>query len=244
MILASTVAALRRTFSPGLRGILLRSIGLTLLILAVVWAAATAGVDWLLAQETLTDAYPWIDTLGVVLAGAGLLIGAVYLIPAVTALVASIFADEAAAVVERTDFPGDEPGVETPLLPSIAYGLRFFGLTLLVNLVALLFLLVPVVNIAAFFLANAYLLSREYFELAAGRHRPRAEALALRRRNAGRVFLAGAVIAGFLLIPIVNLATPLFGVALMTHLYKRVERAEGKGTGNGNGDCDMTLGDA
>ncbi|WP_349369527.1 sulfate transporter family protein [Salinarimonas sp.] len=229
MILASAIAALRQVASPGLRGILWKSIGLTLLLLAILWAAATRGVDWLLAQETWTDAYPWIDTLGVVLAGAGLLIGVLYLIPGVSALVASVFADEAAAVVERTDFPGDKPGTELPLLPSIVYGLRFFGVTLLVNLVALALLLVPLVNIAAFFLANAYLLSREYFELAAGRHRPRAEAIALRRRNAGRVFLGGAVIAGFLLIPIVNLATPMFGVALMTHLYKRIERAEGKG---------------
>jgi CysZ protein len=229
MIPVAAFAALRQTVSPALRGILWRSIGLTLLILAVLWAAATAGVDWLLAQETLTDAYPWIDTLGVVLAGAGLLVGAFYLIPAVTVLVASIFADEAAAVVERTDFPLDKPGVETPLLPSILYGLRFFGVTLVVNAGALLLLLVPGVNLAAFFLANAYLLGREYFELAAGRHRPRAEALALRRRNAGRVFLGGAVIAGFLLIPIVNLATPMFGVALMTHLYKRIDRGKGKG---------------
>jgi len=229
MILASAAAALRQVVSPGLRGILLRSIGLTLLILAVLWAAATAGVDWLLAQETFTDPYPWVDTLGTVLAGAGLLIGAFYLIPAVTALVASIFADEASAVVERTDFPGDKPGTETPLLPSIAYGLRFFGVTLLVNVVALLLLLVPGINLAAFFLANAYLLGREYFELAAGRHLPRSEALALRRRHRGRAFLGGTVIAAFLLIPIVNLATPLFGVALMTHVYKRIEQGKASG---------------
>ncbi|MGJ3262306.1 MAG: sulfate transporter family protein [Salinarimonas sp.] len=231
MILASAFAALRQVVSPGLRGILLRSIGLTLLLLALAWAAATRGVDWLLAQETLTDAYPWIDTLGVVLAGVGLLVGALYLIPAVSALVASIFADEAAAVVERADFPADPPGTEMALLPSIGYGARFFGLTLLVNLVALMLLLVPVVNLAAFFLANAYLLSREYFELAANRHHSRAEAVALRKRHAGRVFLAGAVIAGFLLIPIVNLATPLFGVALMTHLHKRIAALEARRKG-------------
>ncbi|WP_372426876.1 sulfate transporter family protein [Salinarimonas chemoclinalis] len=231
MILASAFAALRGVVSPGLRGILLRSIGLTILLLAVAWAAATRGVDWLLARETFTDAYPWIDTIGVIVAGAGFLVGALYLIPAVSAPVASIFADEAAAIVERTDFPTDPPGKEMPLLPSIGYGLRFFGLTLAVNLVALALLLVPVVNLAAFFLANAYLLSREYFELAANRHHPRAEAVALRKRHRGRVFLAGAVIAGFLLIPIVNLATPLFGVALMTHLHKRIVGLEARRAG-------------
>lgn len=231
MILGSALSALRQVASPGLRFILVKAIGLTLLLLALLWAAATAGVDRLLAHETVTDAYPWVDTLGVVLAGAGFLVGALYLIPAVSALVASVFADEAAAIVERTDFPGDAPGEEMPLVPSILYGARFFGVTLAVNLLALLLLLVPVVNLAAFFLANAYLLSREYFELAANRHRPRAEAVALRKRHGGRVFLAGAVIAAFLLVPVVNLATPLFGVALMTHLHKRIERAEAKGRG-------------
>jgi CysZ protein len=34
--------------------------------------------------------------------------------------------------------------------------------------------------------------------------------------------VAGMVIAGFVSIPIVNLATPLFGTALMVHLHKRL----------------------
>jgi uncharacterized protein involved in cysteine biosynthesis len=39
------------------------------------------------------------------------------------------------------------------------------------------------------------------------------------------VFMAGALIAAFVSIPIVNLATPLFGTALMVHLHKRLEAA-------------------
>jgi CysZ protein len=36
------------------------------------------------------------------------------------------------------------------------------------------------------------------------------------------VFGAGLVIAAFVSIPIVNLATPLFGMAFMVHLHKRL----------------------
>jgi uncharacterized protein involved in cysteine biosynthesis len=36
------------------------------------------------------------------------------------------------------------------------------------------------------------------------------------------VFAAGLVIAAFVSIPIVNLATPLFGMAFMVHLHKRL----------------------
>ena len=34
--------------------------------------------------------------------------------------------------------------------------------------------------------------------------------------------LAGAFIAAFVSIPILNLATPLFGMAFMTHMHKKI----------------------
>jgi uncharacterized protein involved in cysteine biosynthesis len=36
--------------------------------------------------------------------------------------------------------------------------------------------------------------------------------------------VAGLFIAGFVSIPIVNLATPLFGTAFMVHMHKRLTR--------------------
>jgi CysZ protein len=74
-----------------------------------------------------------------------------------------------------------------------------------------------------FFLATAYLLGREYFELAAMRHLPVAEAKHLRKTRSGTVFVAGMFIAAFVSIPIVNLAAPLFAMAFMVHMYKRIK---------------------
>jgi CysZ protein len=73
-----------------------------------------------------------------------------------------------------------------------------------------------------FFLATAYILGREYFELAAMRFRPPAEAKVLRKRNATAVYMGGLFIAAFVSIPIINLATPLFAMALMVHVHKRL----------------------
>jgi CysZ protein len=73
-----------------------------------------------------------------------------------------------------------------------------------------------------FFLATAYILGREYFELAAMRFRSPPEAKLLRKRNATTVFLGGLLIAAFVSIPIINLATPLFAMALMVHVHKKV----------------------
>jgi len=73
-----------------------------------------------------------------------------------------------------------------------------------------------------FFLATAWLLGREYFELAAMRFRSPEEAKAMRRDNAAIIFTAGLFIAAFVSIPIVNLATPIFAMAFMVHMHKRL----------------------
>src|SRR5258708_21672279 len=54
------------------------------------------------------------------------------------------------------------------------------------------------------------------------RFHPAAEAKALRRAHRATIFVAGMFIAGFVSIPIVNLATPLFGTAFMVHMHKRL----------------------
>jgi CysZ protein len=107
-------------------------------------------------------------------------------------------------------------------LPALLQSLKFFGVVIAGNIVALLLLLVPGVNIAAFFVVNGYLLGREFFEFAAMRHRPEADAKALRRRHTGTVFLAGLLIAAFISVPLLNLLAPLFAAAMMVHLHKMI----------------------
>jgi uncharacterized protein involved in cysteine biosynthesis len=86
------------------------------------------------------------------------------------------------------------------------------------------FLLFAGFGVVIFFLATAWLLGREYFNLAATRFRPPDEAKAFRKHYAGTVFVGGLLIAAFVSIPIVNLATPLFAMSLMVHVHKRLGR--------------------
>ena len=44
----------------------------------------------------------------------------------------------------------------------------------------------------------------------------------MRRANGAYVFLAGMVIAVFVSIPVLNLATPIFAMAFMVHIHKRL----------------------
>jgi CysZ protein len=57
------------------------------------------------------------------------------------------------------------------------------------------------------------------------RFRPPHEAKSMRKANAAYVFLAGMVIAAFVSIPIINLATPIFAMAFMVHLHKKLAGA-------------------
>ncbi|TIM60238.1 MAG: sulfate transporter family protein, partial [Mesorhizobium sp.] len=164
----------------------------------------------------------WAGWLSGIIAGILLAMGMALLVAPVTAIVAGLFLDDIAEVVERTDYPGDPPGRAVPVLQSLALAIKFFGVVILGNIVALLLLLVPGINLAAFFTVNGYLLGREFFEFAAMRFRPEAEAKALRRKYAGTVFLAGLLIAVFLAVPLLNLLTPLFAAAMMVRLHKAV----------------------
>ncbi len=54
------------------------------------------------------------------------------------------------------------------------------------------------------------------------RHMPAEAARTLRRENGPFVFLAGLLPAAISLVPIVNLAVPLFATSYFTHLFKSV----------------------
>lgn len=232
MIFEAARAALLRLFTPEFRGVFFKSLGLTLLVLVGLWFGLKEVFDWLALPwiDQLLPGFPawvgWLTFIAAILAGIGLALGLALLVAPVTAIVAGLFLDDVAEVVERTDYPNDLPGKPVPLPQSILLSLKFFGVVILGNIAALLLLLVPGINIAAFFLVNGYLLGREFFEFAAMRFRPEAEAKALRRKHAGTVFLAGLLISAFLAIPLVNLLTPLFAAAMMVHLHKMVSAEE------------------
>ena len=216
-MLDDAVAAFRQILTPQFRAVLFKTLALTLLLLGLIWF----GLDRLVLHFIHVQT-PWVATLLSIVTGLGLFVGLAFLLAPTSSLVAGLFLDELAEIVEREIYPGDRIGRALPAGYAIWLAIRFALLSALVNLIALMLLLVPGINAIAFFVANAYLLSREFFELAALRYRPLAEVRALRRRYPLRIFLAGLLIAAFLAVPILNLLTPLFGTAFMVRLHKRI----------------------
>lgn len=235
-MLSAATKALSQMFSPPFRAVLLKSVGLALLLLIVLgivlqrllaWALHSGGA-WLQATfASLGQGVVGVLELSLgIIASLGVVTAMVFLMPAVSALVASFFADDIAAQVERTYYPADPPGKALPLPRALLEGVKTALLAVLVYLCAVPFLLVAGLGVVLFFLATAYLQGREYFHLAAMRFRPPDESRAMRGRHAAAVFRAGLLIAAFVSIPVLNLATPLFATALMVHIHKRLSDSE------------------
>ena len=220
-MLSAAGQAFRDMFTPPFRAVLFKCVGFTIALLALL----IVGIEWTFSYFVQWP--DWIETSIQWLGGLALVVGSIFLIPPVTSLIAGLYLDDIAAVVERERYPADPPGRELPTLQSVGVALRFFVVVLLVSLVALFLLLIPGINLIAFYLGNGYLLGREYFELAAMRHLPPAEAKSLRRANRLTVFLSGLLIAGIASVPILNLITPLFATGFMVRVYKSLARSAG-----------------
>ncbi|MFV0280647.1 MAG: sulfate transporter family protein [Rhodoblastus sp.] len=211
--------ALNQMFSPPFRATLWKVLALTLALLALLWV----GLDKVLVGYLLNPAwfpYPWITTAISVALGVGLVVGLAFIVAPVSMLVAGFFLDDLADLAEREVCPEGARGRALPAGQAVWLSSKFALVSLAVNLFALILFLLPGVNALVFFAANAYLFGREYFELAALRFHTLEEVRELRRRHAATLFLTGLFVAAFVAVPIVNLLTPLFGVAFMVRVHK------------------------
>src|SRR5205807_2340958 len=139
-------------FTPPFRTVLLKSVGLAILLLILFGIGLHRLFGWLAAEgagyleglsgpgmQTPLHALLWVLAIA---AGFGLAAGAIFIMPAVTAFVASFFSDEIAAEVEHVHYPADPPGVAVPVWIAGIEGIKAAVLALINYLVSEPFLLV------------------------------------------------------------------------------------------------------
>ena len=129
--------------------------------------AAFAGLAWLgISWLDLADSwwagwlFRWVGPGVAVFAGY-------FLFPVVFPLVTLLFLEPVAAHIERRHYPEATPGTAPSLKAELPNTLRFVALSLLINLMALPWYLIP----GVYYIVNGYLFGREYFELIALRQR-------------------------------------------------------------------------
>jgi len=222
MIYEVSIKSIQEIFKPRFRGVVWKSVGLTILLFIFMWFGLEHLVsNWLLP---FLPSWPWLTTAILFIFGAGLVVGAGFLLAPATAIFAGLFIDEIAEHVEETHYPDDPPGKAVPVGQSIWLAIKFTVLVIITNLIALLLVILPGINFAIFFFVNGYLLGREYFQFAAMRFMNEGDANRLRKQHRWTVLMGGIVIALLMSIPILNLFTPVFAASLMVHVFKDVRQ--------------------
>ncbi|WP_417819450.1 EI24 domain-containing protein [Terasakiella sp.] len=172
--------------------------------------------------ESVLVNIPWVDT-AIDWLGSIATIAVVWLLfPAVASVIIGFLLEDIAEAVEKKHYPDLPPADSIPWGETLVEAIKFAGVMLLLNILALpIYLLFPAVNLLVFYSLNGYLISREYFELVGQRRVGVKKAKALRKAYQGRLLIAGALTAFLLTIPLVNLLAPVVGTAAMVHLFHR-----------------------
>ena len=227
MIPAAFLAAIGQLDDPTFRSVLLRGIGLTLLLLVGAYLLVFFGLQWLL-PESFT--LPWIGEITFVdeVASWGSLILmfvlSVFLMVPVASAFTGLFLDDVADAVEAKHYPALPPAPRVELVENIRETGGFLLVLVGANLLALVayLLFVPFAPLI-FYALNGFLLGREYYRMIALRRLGRAGAKAAFRRNLATIWVAGALMAVPLTVPVLNLLVPILGVATFVHLFHRLE---------------------
>ncbi|MFT3690131.1 EI24 domain-containing protein [Paenirhodobacter sp.] len=228
MIFTALARGWQDLMRPAALKILLKGIALALGLLI----AAAVGLGWLVGLVTPDSiSLPWIGPVSWIHTAAGwtaiglFLFASIFLMVPVASIFTGFFLEDVAEFVEKTHYPTLPEVRPLGFLESLGETLRFFGVVVAANIVALMIYPFVIPFAPMLFLAlNGYLLGREYFQMAAQRRMGREAARALYQRNAPTVWMTGVLMALPLAVPVLNLVVPVVGAAAFTHLFHRLAR--------------------
>jgi CysZ protein len=223
MVFRAFALALAQMRDRSFRKVLWLGLALAVALLLAMYAILLMVIQ-ALTPDTLT--LPLVGEVG----GIGTLLSlgsivfvlglSVFLMVPVASAFTGLFLDDVADAVEARHYRALALAPRAPFWASLVDSVQYFGLLLGLNLLGLaVFALSGGLGIVVFWAINGFLLAREYFTLVALRRLSREGAAAMRQRNGFRLWLAGALMAIPLSVPLVNLFVPVLGAAVFTHLF-------------------------
>ena len=226
MILSDFLKSVAQFDDPKFRRVLWRGMGLTIVLLIAACLLVNFGINQLLSSAWAANLIGDQSWLGALINIGGVLFTialSIWLMVPVTSAIIALFLDEVAQAVEARHYPHLPKQTATKLQEQILVGIRFLGILLLANIGALILsMIVPLLAPFVFWATNGYLMGREYFQMAAMRRMPRAQAQELYQRHQGSIWTAGILMAIPMSIPLVGLFIPILGAATFTHQFERL----------------------
>lgn len=210
---------------PRFQKVLWRSIFIAVALLILPFLGITSFLDWIL-PETLT--LPFLGEIslhGGLLSLANIIVvfALSFLMFPVASLIIGLFLEEISDAVEAKHYPHLAPVMRLNLVTVMLDALKFVGIMIFANIVALIaYLLLSAFAPLIFWTLNGYLMGREYFQLVAARRIGMKAARKLRKQYSTQIWLAGFLIAIPLSIPVINIIVPILGIAVFTHQFHRL----------------------
>ena len=230
MIWSSFMAALSQVGDPRFRRVLFIGVGLTIVLLIAATSGFLMFIDWLVPESSdmpLIGEVTWFDDILTWSSFFLMMILSVFLMVPVASAITSMFLEDVAQAVEDKHYSHLPPAESIGFGDALRDTINFLGVLIGANILALiLYVFLAPFALFIFWGLNGFLLGREYFTLAAMRRVGRAQAKVLRKRHAGRIWLAGILMAMPLSIPLINLVIPILGAATFTHLYHKLTQAD------------------
>ena len=224
MIFGDFLKALGQIGDGRFLGVLFTGIGLTIALLFGFTVVFAWSVGVILPDSfslPLIGEIRWINNVLSWAVVPAMMVASVFLMVPVASAFTGLFLDRVVDAVEAEHYPSLPPVQPVPFADSLLESVKFLGVILLANLVALIFYFTPI-GPFVFIAVNGFLLGREYATLVAQRRVGHQGARAFRKGNWIEIWLAGILMAAPLTIPIVNLTIPILGVATFAHLYHRL----------------------
>ncbi|MEL6571378.1 MAG: EI24 domain-containing protein [Pseudomonadota bacterium] len=226
MIFTDFLKAVAQLSDRRFRRVLWQGIGLTIALLIGVYAALLWLIEALTGDAITLPGVGEVTWVGDLLSwgSLGLMIFlSIFLMIPVASAITSLFLDDIAHAVEDKHYSHLAPVRRVPFWDGFKDTVNFLGVLIGANLLAFIaYAMLPFLAIPIFYALNGYLLSREYFQVAAMRRLGRAGAIELRKAYSGTVWFAGILMVVPLSIPLINLIVPVLGAATFTHLFHRL----------------------
>ncbi len=228
MIFTAFFKALSQINDPRFRRVLLTGIGLTLLLLIIVYAGFLGLIQWFFGDGITVPLIGEITWLNDLLSWGSLFLMVVlsaFLMVPVASTITSMFLEDVAQAVEDRHYPYLPQPARTPVWGAIRDSVNFMGVLIAANLFALiLYAIFSPFALFIFWGMNGYLLGMEYFQITAARRLGRQGAKDLRKKHKLTLWMAGTLMAIPLTIPLINLLIPILGAATFTHIFHALER--------------------
>jgi CysZ protein len=185
------------------------------LAVAVTLTVVAAGALIKYAVPLIPDGGGWlgyVSTAGEFAASVAVVVLAIALSPAISMVVGGVLFDIAAERVEKKI--GAPKGRMVPIPEGIWNGVRIALPALLLNLIVIPLYFIPVVNAFVFYTLNGFLMGREYATITAARQMSFRDAVKLRKRHGGAVFMVGLACS------FIPFFAPLVGASAMSRLVQ------------------------